>query len=33
MPANVGYLILSLLLDPAAFSEGLKGLDRALRRS
>ncbi len=33
MPATSGYLILSLLLDPTAFSDGLKGLDRALRRS
>jgi len=33
MPSSVGSLIVSLLLDPAAFSEGLKGLDRALRRS
>jgi DNA-binding transcriptional MocR family regulator len=33
MPETTGYLILSLLLDPAQFSEGLKGLDRAMRRS
>jgi aspartate/methionine/tyrosine aminotransferase len=33
MPATSGSLILSLLLDPKAFSEGLQGLDRALRRS
>lgn len=33
MPATQGHVILSLLVNPAEFSEGLKSLDRALRRS
>ena len=33
MPATLGHVILSLLVNPAEFSEGLKALDRALRRS
>ena len=33
MPATLPSVILSLLLDPQVFAQGLAGLDRALKRS
>jgi DNA-binding transcriptional MocR family regulator len=33
MPTTIPSVILSLLLNPLQFNEGLKGLDRALKRS